>query len=897
MPVSNSEQEPAVHPDDSRASGAVTFLFTDVEGSTRLWETEPQRMRPAMARHDVIVRAAVDSNRGTVVKMTGDGIHAAFDQPLEALLAAVEIQLALAAADSTDSTLLAVRCGLHSGNDERRDNDFFGPAVNRAARIMSAAHGGQLLLSQAVAERVSDGLPAGVALHDLGSVRLRDLTTPERIYQLVHPQLRAEFPPLRSLATTPNNLPQQLNSFIGRERELAQTRQMLATSRMLTLLGMGGIGKSRLSLQLAAEVLDDFPDGVWFVELAPLADERSVPQALASVIGVKEQAGRPVIEAVLKYVRDKQLLIVLDNCEHVVHACADLAKQLLQAGPGVKVLTSSRDYLQIAGETTYHVPTLSAPDPQKRESLAALAEHEAVRLFIDRVTAARPEFALTDSNAVAVTDICHRLDGIPLALELAAARARALSVENIAMRLNDRFKLLVTGDRTVLPRQRTLRALIDWSYDLLDERERTVFQRLAVFAGGWTLEATEAVCAGGAIEGADVLDLQTLLVEKSLVVMEASGERYRMLDTVRAYALEKLKESADEAATRSRHLAHYLALAEAEQPQLFGAQLAERLDRLDRERENLMSAHAWCDHADDGAEFGLRLLFTIRRYCLYRGLLGLGYRVGVEAVRRPGAQARNLARCRGLFSAGQLCCFMGRYAEALGFLEESLAIARELDDQERIARALQPLSMAAAGLGDLALARVYSEQAVALARALGNPHEISAALIALAQIHRMEGRLEPAARLYDDAVSVARRHGDRVSVAIGLLNLAMVAIGQNAAIRARPMLLESSGIAVDTGAQAVGQSVLEVTSALCAHCGAWDHAARLFGAAESQAERAGLRRDAVDEAFLAPIIARVKQTLGASAFDAAQSEGRALTYEQALAQARAWIETGAMVAG
>ena len=354
---------------------------------------------------------------------------------------------------------------------------------------MCAAHGGQMLLSKVVADQVNGTLPDGATLRDLGTVRLRDLSGPEHIYQLVHPNLRADFPALRSLEGTPNNLTQQLNSFIGRERELVEIKQMLGSNRLVTLLGMGGIGKSRLSMQLAAEVLDDFPDGVWFVEFAPLTDARLVPQALASVLGVKEEAGRPVIEALLKYVRDKRLLVVLDNCEHVVHACADLAKQLLQAGSGVKVLTSSRDYLQIAGETTYHVPTLSAPDPQAKESLSALAAHEAVRLFIDRVTAARPEFVLTGGNATAVADICHQLDGIPLAIELAAARARALSVENIAARLNDRFKLLVTSDRTVLPRQRTLRALIDWSYDLLDERERAAFQRLAVFAGGWTLEA------------------------------------------------------------------------------------------------------------------------------------------------------------------------------------------------------------------------------------------------------------------------------------------------------------------------------------------------------------------------------------------------------------------------
>jgi len=872
----------------SDGSGAITFMFTDVEGSTRLWETEPQRMRPAMARHDVIVRAAVDSNHGTVVKMTGDGIHAAFEQPLDAVLAALEIQLAMTAA-TADATPLAVRCGLHSGNDERRDNDFFGPAVNRAARIMSAAHGGQLLLSQAVAERVTDGLPAGVELRDLGAVRLRDLTTPERLYQVLHPQLRAVFPPLRSLASTPNNLAQQLNSFIGHERELAQTRQMLATNRMLTLLGMGGIGKSRLSLQLAAEVLDDFPDGVWFVELAPLTDERSVPQALASVLGVKEEAGRQVIEAVLKYVRDKRLLVVLDNCEHVVHACADLAKQLLQSGAGIKVLTSSRDYLQIAGETTYHVPTLSTPDPQKKESLAALAEHEAVRLFIDRVTAARPDFALTERNAAAVTDICHRLDGIPLALELAAARARALSVENIAARLADRFKLLVSGDKTVLPRQRTLRALIDWSYDLLDERERALFQRLAVFAGGWTLEAAEAVCADGAIESADVLNLQSQLVEKSLVVMDASGERYRMLDTVRAYAVEKLNAGDSAAQIRNRHLDYFVAFSEKARPELAGPEQGLWLTRLDRDRENLLLAAAHSETAIDSGYLGLRLAHALRPYWISRGLLSIGLRMIVKILGRTELQARTESRCRALAGAGQLYFFMGRDADAIKHLSEALAIAREIGNSQWVAGVLQPLGMASIGVGEFAAAHVYLTEAVTLAKDLGNKRELAAAMGALAMLHRTEGKLGKAAPLYECTLELARALGDSEYIAIALLNVAIVSIGRGATDRVPRMLLEVIGIASATGSAPASQSVLEVCAALAADCGEGEQAARFFGIAEAHMQQVGLRRDPADAAFLSPLIDKARSALGKDVFIEAESRGRAMPIEEGLAYARAWL--------
>ncbi|TMH61634.1 MAG: adenylate/guanylate cyclase domain-containing protein, partial [Betaproteobacteria bacterium] len=398
------------------ASAVTTFLFTDIEGSSRLWEQDPERMRPALARHD----AAVEHNRGTVVKMSGDGVHAAFSDPLDAGCASLELQRALADSESTNGIAIRVRCGLHAGVTERRDNDFFGTAVNRAARIMSTAHGGQVLLSQAVAVLVDERLPPGVTLRDLGSLRLRDLASPEHVYQLVHPQLRQDFPALPSLEATPNNLPLQVTSFVGRERELAEVKKVLANSRLLTLLGVGGIGKTRLSLQVAADLMDDYPDGVWFVELAPLTDALLVPQAVASVLGVKEEAGRPVVEALLKYVKSRRQLLILDNCEHLLDACAELVKQLLQAGPNLRILASSRENLRVAGESTYPVPALAAPDPYEKFIHTTLTQYEAARLFIDRALAVQPAFEISQQNAMAVAEVCHRLDGIPLAIELAA---------------------------------------------------------------------------------------------------------------------------------------------------------------------------------------------------------------------------------------------------------------------------------------------------------------------------------------------------------------------------------------------------------------------------------------------------------------------------------------------
>ena len=810
-------------------SAVTTFLFTDIEGSTRLWEQDPERMVRALACHDAIARAAVENNRGIVVKMSGDGIHAVFEDPLDAVEATLHLQQALLDPEATNGVTLRVRCGLHVGVNERRDNDFFGTVVNRAARIMCAAHGGQVLVSQAVATLVGDRLPLGVALRDLGDLRLRDLMRPERVYQVVHPRLRQDFPALRTLEATPNNLPQQLTSFIGRERELAEVKKLLASTRLLTLLGAGGIGKTRLSLQVAADVMNDYPDGVWLVELAPLSDASRVPLAVTSVLGVKEEAGRPVLEALEKYAKDRRLLIILDNCEHLVHACAELAKQLLRAGPQLRILASSREHLHVAGETTYSLPPLPVLDPHPGISVESLMRCDAVRLFIDRAHAVQPGFQVTHTNARAVADICHRLDGIPLAIELAAARVRSLSVAEIAARLGDRFRLLTGGDRTALPRQQTLRALIDWSYELLTEHERAMLRRLSVFAGGWTVEAAETVGAGGDIDTSDVLDLLIHLVEKSLVVLEAHGERYRLLETVRQYAEEQLKESGEDGDARTRHLRFFLALAEVTMPKLSGPDQGVWLSRLDLERENLLSAHAWCDRTEEGSELGLRLVSAVRRYWLNRGLLGLGYQVTIDALTRTGAQKKSLTRCRALFDAGQIGSFMGRYREAKSYLEESLVIAREIGDKERLAAVLQPLAMASLGQGELAAARGYLEEALALARELGKKRNVAAALNGLAQSYRIDGDLDTAERLYEQVLTLVCELGDRESTAIGLLNLAMVSIGRGLGERARELLLKVLTIVEEIGSKRAGQSVLEVSAGLASSQLQWARAARFFG--------------------------------------------------------------------
>jgi len=878
-----------------QSASVTTFLFTDIEGSTRLWEQQPDRMRAALARHDTLARDAVESLHGLVVKTTGDGIHAAFNDPLDGIRAALKLQQTLADPGATAGVALAVRCGLHAGIVESRNSDFFGSAVNRAARIMNAAHGGQILVSQTAVDLIGDRVAGEIALRDLGLVRLRDLAHPERLYQVVHPTLRQSFPPLRSLEATPNNLPQQVTSFVGRERESTELKDLLARSRLVTLVGTGGLGKTRLSLQVAASVIDDYSDGVWFVELAATADPRLVPQVVASVLGVTETAGQRVDDALVAHVGERHLLIILDNCEHLAGACALLAKQLLQSSNTLKILATSREPLNVGGESTYALPALALPgDAAQQVTPATLLQSEAARLFVERAVAVHAPFAVTPANAPAVATICRRLDGIPLALELAAARVRALSVEVIAARLDDRFRLLTGGDRTGLPRQRTLRALIDWSHELLTAAETTLFRRLAVFAGGFTLEAAEAVGHDDGPEPADVLDTLMRLVEKSLVERDAAGDRYRLLETVRQYALERLTAANEGRAQRTRHLAFYVALARQARSELIGPQQSEWLKRLDLERENLLAAHAWSCEADLAEQCGLGLVSSLRRYWIYRGLLALGLTITLEALACSSARQATRLRCEALLDAGQLGSFMGRYDEAQRYLEQSLSIARALGDNVRVSAVLQPLGLALLGRGEFASARRHLQEGLELAETLGTQREIAGALNALAQTARAEGDLATAEPLYTRVLKIARASGDVDIVAVSLLNLAMVATLGKAHAAARAMLVEVLQIVDESGLRPAAQGLLEASAGLAASNDECEQSARLFGAAEAQTAATGLARDPADEAFLAPLIATARQSLGADAFAVASAAGRALSYDAAIAELRRWLDPAAI---
>jgi predicted ATPase/class 3 adenylate cyclase len=739
-------------------TGTVTFLFTDVEGSTRLWEQHPEAMQTALARHNALITDGIQQHRGIVIKSRGEGdsVFAVFSRATDAIAAASLLQQTLQAEPWPSEALLRVRFALHTGEATVHDGDYFGAVVNRCARLRAAGHGGQVLLSQATLDEVQSALPQNLGFRDLGAHRLKDLQQPEHLFQLLHPNLPADFPPLRSLEAFAHNLPAQLTSFIGREQAMAEVKQLLATTRLLTLTGSGGCGKTRLALQVAADLLEEYPDGVWLIELAPLADPALVPQNLASALGLREEPGRPLTATLMDYLRTKSPLVVLDNCEHLLPACAQLADSVLRTCPQLRILASSREGLGIVGEQTYRVPSLSLPSAKPLPPLERLRDFEAVQLFADRARLSQATFAVTQANAPAVVHVCQRLDGIPLALELAAARVNVLSVEQISVRLDDRFRLLTGGSRTALPRQQTLRALIDWSYDLLTDTEQALLRRLAVFAGGWTLEAAEGVCAGeipteggSRIEGWEVLNLLTSLVDKSLVVVEGSEPRYRLLETVRQYARDRLLEAGEAAVVRRRHRDGFLALAEAERD-LSGVHHRASLDRLEREHDNLRAALGWSVAQGEGDE-GLRLANALGWFWSDRCYWTEGQEHLAALLALPASQLRTDLRADALHDAGQMARFQGDLDTARALWEECLTTNRELERKQVIPEILDLLALGAWEQSAYEEAQALWEECLAIFRELGVQRGMALSLTGLGSVAQAQGRHEAARGLLEEA--------------------------------------------------------------------------------------------------------------------------------------------------
>jgi predicted ATPase/class 3 adenylate cyclase len=737
----------------------LTFLFTDIEGSTRRWEADPDAMRGELSRHFRILQEVVASHGGVVESETGDGILATFPTATEAVGASVEGQRGLLAAD-WGSEPLRVRMGIHTGEAERKPTGLHGTEVHRAARLTSTAHGGQILVSEATHALVRDDPPPEIGFLDLGAHRLKDLARPEHLFQVTHPDLSARFPPLRSLEGFPNNLPAQLSSFVGREEELQAVGDTLGESRLVTLIGAGGSGKTRLGLQVAAERIERHPDGVWLVELGGLADPDLLDQTVVSTLGLPERADRPLLDTLTAYLRERALLLLPDNCEHLIEAAAVLTETLLQNCPDVRVLATSREPLGVPGEVTWRVPSLELPSGDT----AHLVDDppESLVLFVERARAAEPGFTLTADNAPVVATICRRLDGLPLAIELAASRVRALSVKDIAQRLEDRFALLQAGSRTALPRQRTLESAVAWSYDLLDPEEQELFAHLGVFRGSFDLEAAEAVAAVGDVEASRMLDLLTGLVDKSLLTVIREGERvrYRMLETIRHYARTRLAESPDAEAVREAHTQWALDFATRAGQQMIGPEQREWFRRIQSTLDDLRAA---LERALDQGEVatGLRLMVALDNWWVLTSVPEASYWLErlLAADEETGSEvvAEALAPAFGFY--GQLQAFGSHPEAAVSTLERSLELFEEVDDPRGQAYAQHMLGIAMWDLQEAEKAREMNRRALEAFQEMGDPAGITRTLFLLGLWELHFGEPGAASELADRLTAVGERTG------------------------------------------------------------------------------------------------------------------------------------------
>jgi predicted ATPase/class 3 adenylate cyclase len=872
-------------------SGTVTLLFTDIEGSTRLWESEPERMAPALRRHDELVRSAIEAVGGYVFKTVGDAYCAAFWTAEAAVRAALSAQRALGSQSWPTSRPVRVRMGLHTGACEERNGDYFGPVVNRVARLEAVAHGGQVVLSGTTAGLVSGSLPDGAALRDLGLHRLKDLGRPEQMFQLEAPFLESSFPPLSSLDNPelPNNLPSVVSAFVGRDRELADVRALVRSARLVTLTGAGGSGKTRLALQTAVELIG--ADGVWFIELAPVTDGGRIPAVVAAVLGLPDQGGPDLSDAVVDALRQQDALIVLDNCEHLIDAAAKFCEDVIRHCPRVRILATSREPLGIDGERVYRVPSLSLP-PADAETTADLAGSDAVRLFAERARLHDPGFTLDAQSAPLIATICRRLDGIPLALELAAARLSSMSLRQVADRLDQRFWLLTGGSRNAMPRQQTLQATVDWSFGLLTPRERETLTRLSVFAGGFDLQAAEAICTSGAagladavaaagppdgLTGLDVLDQLGSLVDKSLVVADRMPDsvRYRLLETIRQYSAQELVRTAGDVevqAIRDRHAGYYLTLAETARPALTGHGQALWLRRLDPEWDNLRIASAQLS-AEGRPEDVIRLGVALERFAISRGhadvLTALRH-----AIIQPGVGLSALL-VEGLVVTSRLISLflrkdVGELAIGKQYAAQALALARELGDIRLEARALGQLAGASFFEHDLAAVRALASQGATLASQIGDMQllgellqsfagaapteedvrrirlEVLACcrksgddLLAATELHHLygidlhAGLIDNAAAYLNQAISLAEQLGGDLFLYFMRSDLGVLLLIQDRPDEAAPVIRRCLLVARRIGVRIDASEV--IFAAAC--CAAWqgDHvrAARLHGAADA----------------------------------------------------------------
>ncbi|MGI8426416.1 MAG: adenylate/guanylate cyclase domain-containing protein [Actinomycetota bacterium] len=873
-------------------SGTVTFLFTDIEGSTRLLQSLGDDFGRLSDDHCKVLRKVFESREGHVVSTEGDSFFVAFKSAPSALNAAAEATRALAAHPWPQGAQVKVRMGLHTGEGTFGGDNYVGLDVHRGARIANAGHGGQILISATTRSLIEAHLTDELKLQDLGEHRLKDLEFPERLYQLSIQGLQSEFPMLRSLNARPNNLPPQLTSFIGRTDQIQALKKLMRSTRLLTLSGPGGTGKTRLSIQAAAELLGDFSDGVFFVALAPITDPGLFQSTIAQTLGLQESRGRPIADALDEFLVDKQMLLVLDNFEQILDAAPEIS-HILTAAPGIKIMVSSRAVLHVSGEQEYPVPPLELPDYKSLPSLEALTQFEAVALFIQRGTAVKLGFEVTNENAPAVAEICARLDGLPLAIELAAARLRVLTPQAILDRLQNRLSLLTGGGSDLPARQQTLRNAISWSFDLLAPAEQCLFKRLAVFTGGWTFEDCEAICNPNQELGVDTIDGLSSLVDKSLVRQHQDrhgDSRFLMLETIREYGLEMLGAGNEEdALIKRRHAEAFMSLAQQAGSKLLGPDQDQWLNRLEDEHDNIRSALMWAIQTDN-ARTGLETAFAVWRFWHLRGQLREGRQWFTDLLALPTAGIRDAARSKGLNGLGSLAYWQSDFEATAECYAEALSINREIVDEAGIAESLYNLAFLAAVGREYEKSKAFYEECQALNRKLGNDSAAAYARFGLSMVAWLEDDYEAGKKIANESLSAFTALDDKFGIANSNGILARIAIDEKDWAGALKTYAKSLDDFAEIGDMSGVSAGLDDIAAAAAGLGLPELSVRLGGASEAIKQKIGGRAPDSLTKFVDPREA-ARKTLTEAEVDQAWTRGQAMSADDAMVEARELIRS------